>query len=162
MAKISRNAPCPCGSGKKYKKCCLPAEEAVAAEAAVQQRSRIAEWAANFEDDDDPTDLSNEIIDLIDAGKLDEAETACAELKERFPEIIDWIERTGMIYEARGENEKAIESYRQCLVYIEEHRDLYDDGFENWYLRSIKKLEERVASRGGGPTGDSPTEEQSR
>lgn len=22
--KISRNAPCPCGSGKKYKKCCLP------------------------------------------------------------------------------------------------------------------------------------------
>ena len=23
MAKISRNAPCPCGSGKKYKKCCL-------------------------------------------------------------------------------------------------------------------------------------------
>ncbi|NOQ79544.1 MAG: hypothetical protein GQ546_09105 [Gammaproteobacteria bacterium] len=23
MVKISRNAPCPCGSGKKYKKCCL-------------------------------------------------------------------------------------------------------------------------------------------
>jgi uncharacterized protein YecA (UPF0149 family) len=21
--KIGRNAPCPCGSGKKYKKCCL-------------------------------------------------------------------------------------------------------------------------------------------
>lgn len=23
MEKINRNAPCPCGSGKKYKKCCL-------------------------------------------------------------------------------------------------------------------------------------------
>jgi len=23
MTKIGRNAPCPCGSGKKYKKCCL-------------------------------------------------------------------------------------------------------------------------------------------
>lgn len=23
MAKVKRNAPCPCGSGKKYKKCCL-------------------------------------------------------------------------------------------------------------------------------------------
>jgi hypothetical protein len=23
---ISRNAPCPCGSGKKYKKCCLKKE----------------------------------------------------------------------------------------------------------------------------------------
>jgi uncharacterized protein YecA (UPF0149 family) len=23
--KIGRNAPCPCGSGKKYKKCCVDA-----------------------------------------------------------------------------------------------------------------------------------------
>ena len=23
MAKVSRNEPCPCGSGKKYKKCCF-------------------------------------------------------------------------------------------------------------------------------------------
>ena len=22
--RISRNDPCPCGSGKKYKRCCLP------------------------------------------------------------------------------------------------------------------------------------------
>ncbi|NBD24246.1 SEC-C domain-containing protein [Paenibacillus glycinis] len=26
--KTGRNAPCPCGSGIKYKKCCLPAQEA--------------------------------------------------------------------------------------------------------------------------------------
>jgi uncharacterized protein YecA (UPF0149 family) len=24
--KVGRNDPCPCGSGKKYKKCCLPAD----------------------------------------------------------------------------------------------------------------------------------------
>ncbi len=28
-AKISRNAPCPCGSGKKYKRCCLGEKKAV-------------------------------------------------------------------------------------------------------------------------------------
>ena len=28
MAEIGRNAPCPCGSGKKYKKCCLAKDEA--------------------------------------------------------------------------------------------------------------------------------------
>lgn len=28
MMKPSRNDPCPCGSGKKYKKCCLPREQA--------------------------------------------------------------------------------------------------------------------------------------
>jgi len=27
MTKIGRNAPCPCGSGKKYKKCCLGKEK---------------------------------------------------------------------------------------------------------------------------------------
>ncbi len=27
--KVGRNDPCPCGSGKKYKKCCLPKEQAV-------------------------------------------------------------------------------------------------------------------------------------
>jgi hypothetical protein len=26
MTRAGRNAPCPCGSGKKYKLCCLPAE----------------------------------------------------------------------------------------------------------------------------------------
>jgi hypothetical protein len=26
--KVGRNAPCPCGSGRKYKKCCLPREQA--------------------------------------------------------------------------------------------------------------------------------------
>jgi hypothetical protein len=26
--KAGRNQPCPCGSGKKYKKCCLPGDEA--------------------------------------------------------------------------------------------------------------------------------------
>lgn len=30
--KTGRNAPCPCGSGKKYKKCCLKLEEQRAAE----------------------------------------------------------------------------------------------------------------------------------
>jgi preprotein translocase subunit SecA len=28
---VGRNDPCPCGSGKKYKKCHLPLEEGTAA-----------------------------------------------------------------------------------------------------------------------------------
>ena len=30
MAKTGRNAPCPCGSGKKYKKCCMKKDQAAA------------------------------------------------------------------------------------------------------------------------------------
>ncbi len=34
--KVGRNEPCPCGSGKKYKKCCLPRDES----ARLQERKR--------------------------------------------------------------------------------------------------------------------------
>ncbi len=34
MSKIGRNEPCPCGSGKKYKKCCLPFQQKAMAVAA--------------------------------------------------------------------------------------------------------------------------------
>lgn len=38
MVKIGRNAPCPCGSGKKYKKCCLDKDqESSRAKAAAEQ-----------------------------------------------------------------------------------------------------------------------------
>lgn len=40
-AKIGRNHPCPCGSGKKYKKCCLSAAESQAARPSpVHQRDQ--------------------------------------------------------------------------------------------------------------------------
>ena len=42
--KVNRNAPCPCGSGKKYKKCCLLIEEA-------QKQKEIQEWHEWFEKD---------------------------------------------------------------------------------------------------------------
>jgi len=38
MVKIGRNDPCPCGSGQKYKRCCLPRDEATAAERAFEAR----------------------------------------------------------------------------------------------------------------------------
>jgi hypothetical protein len=54
-AKVGRNAPCPCGSGIKYKKCCLPQDEAArtatasdlsAAEAFAEPRSEAALYGA--------------------------------------------------------------------------------------------------------------------
>lgn len=37
MGKIGRNHPCPCGSGKKYKHCCLPAKQAGATGSPINQ-----------------------------------------------------------------------------------------------------------------------------
>jgi hypothetical protein len=38
--KIGRNDPCPCGSGLKYKRCCLPRGEARAAPYSIEDRAR--------------------------------------------------------------------------------------------------------------------------
>lgn len=51
MPKIGRNAPCPCGSGKKYKKCCL-------------EKDRAEEWIAHtaVEDEEDVDIGGTEVI----------------------------------------------------------------------------------------------------
>jgi|GEM_PF-1833239 len=38
---VGRNDPCPCGSGKKYKKCCMPAEQVVSLAGARYERAFI-------------------------------------------------------------------------------------------------------------------------
>ena len=43
--KCGRNDPCPCGSGKKYKKCCLARDEALVCQAAVPRQARTDEHA---------------------------------------------------------------------------------------------------------------------
>lgn len=44
---VSRNAPCPCGSGRKYKLCCLAARQLVRRAAHCEERlgERIRRWA---------------------------------------------------------------------------------------------------------------------
>ena len=54
MGRASRNASCPCGSGRKYKHCCLAREEAVAREARLELAvsRRIQDWAGKqFQDE---------------------------------------------------------------------------------------------------------------
>lgn len=155
MVKINRNAACPCGSGKKYKRCCLPRDQ----EAAARQRDQTAPETSPslpptvvFDDDDNLEQLSNSVVDLIDEGRLDEAEDACRQLKREFPDVIDWIERTGAVHEARGEADKAVEHYRRCLQYIDDHPDYFEEASKDWYRRSIKRLESSGESPGAsGP-----------
>ncbi|WP_246476388.1 tetratricopeptide repeat protein [Salicibibacter cibi] len=57
MAKIGRNEPCPCGSGKKYKQCCLKKENKVidiatkmAAQELEQLNEELEEFAFQYSD----------------------------------------------------------------------------------------------------------------
>ena len=81
MAKPGRNDPCHCGSGKKYKRCCLAKDEQDerALVAATPFRptipAEIAEKLAAYDHaEDELTVASNAAVDLVNAGELDEAE----------------------------------------------------------------------------------------
>jgi tetratricopeptide (TPR) repeat protein len=117
MAKPGRNDPCPCGSGNKYKRCCLPKDEAALREqfvAAVLPRLPAP-------DDRDFIALSESVPNLIKAGKLDEAEQAARELLARWPDDYSGLEGLGMVCEARSETGRAADYYRQALAIIRQH-----------------------------------------
>lgn len=143
MGKISRNAPCPCGSGNKYKKCCLQKDEAQS----ISQRASsptpeelsiqdLQELHAKCEAIDN---LSNSVVDLIHEGKLDDAEQVCIELLNNYPDSVDGLERYAMVYEARGDNEKAIEYYKKTADFARS-KEGFDPEFVKWALDKIKNL----------------------
>lgn len=168
MNKAGRNAPCPCGSGAKYKKCCGPKEaevdaqrfaeqkvERAKADAAYRQKVKddiergkvfnIAKRAGLIDDDDDEeVDLdaaSNAVVDLIKAGTLDAAEAVAHALLVDFPEVHDGYDRLGMVYEARGDRPQAAHWYRQCLAFIRAHRNQYEPEIEAHYEAIIQRLQ---------------------
>jgi tetratricopeptide (TPR) repeat protein len=152
MPTTGRNDPCPCASGKKYKHCCLEREAAamhaalVAKPAAVaaskqKRRAHAEELQATIAEGMELDQASNAVIDLIDAGRLDDAEHAARELLVRYPEVHDGHDRLGMVYEARGLPREAAECYRQVLAFIGAHPDQFEPAMETQYLDMIAKLD---------------------
>jgi tetratricopeptide (TPR) repeat protein len=124
MAKTGRNQPCPCGSGKKYKRCCLRKDEAQQVEERRQAEERHGTTAslhspADLVEDDDLDlldDRSNLVVHLINGGRLDEAEEAARDLLDRYPGFPDGDLRLAMVFEARKQPELAAEHYRKAAA----------------------------------------------
>jgi tetratricopeptide (TPR) repeat protein len=145
MAKPSRNAPCPCGSGKKYKKCCLANDEAA-------ERERRATDATNTQpgpldalawEDDGLDDLSNSVLDLIKAKRFEDALAACRRLLDEWPEVVDGLERSAMVYKAMGQPDQALDYYRRALAFTErdDQRPGFDEPGRQYYRDRIAELE---------------------
>ena len=151
MSNPGRNDPCPCGSGKKYKRCCLEQERLAAADRMAAQRAKqsaaleqrrieITQGLAAYEESAQLDDTSNAVIDLIHTGRLDEAEQAARQLLQDYPDVIDGHDRLGMVYEARGQRHEAITCYRKAIEVIHAHPDDYDPQVEQSYQARIVKL----------------------
>ncbi len=81
--KLGRNDPCHCGSGKKYKKCCLPADEQE-----LRQKSLDAKQEA-IEDDDIPDweEDAGEDVPVSDGDEvLSDADSDSIALRSSYPQ----------------------------------------------------------------------------
>jgi tetratricopeptide (TPR) repeat protein len=79
--------------------------------------------------------------DLVNAGKLDEAENAARDLLERFPEVHDGYDRLAMVYEARGDKKQAAYYYRKVIEVIRAHAEDYDSEFEAVFHKLVAELD---------------------
>ncbi len=133
MTKIGRNAPCSCGSGKKYKRCCLAADQAaqrVSQTPVAPEPSPLTDRLA-LDDYEELGQLSNRVPDLLDEGRLDEAEKVCHDLLHRFPDAVDGIERLGHVHEVRGDLTTAAAHYRKAAAFIRE-TEMPEDEHATW------------------------------
>jgi len=87
------------------------------------------------------TAASNAAVDLVKAGKLDEAEAAARDLLARFPQVHDGWDRLGMVYEARGENRQAADCYRKAIEIIRAQPESYDPEFADVFVKLVDKID---------------------
>ncbi len=140
--KIGRNEKCPCGSGKKYKQCCMRRDQSRRSMETVSRRSPAPQPRFVFEEDD-LDELSNRALDLTNAGRFDEAEKLCRELKERHPDQIDHLDRLGGIREAQGRFDEAAALYRQCAEFARTH-DGFDEHSVAFHERRAREMDARA------------------
>ena len=133
MAKIGRNTSCPCGSGKKHKKCCLLLQNG-----AVQPKPQPTKYIPVYTELDQ---LSNSVMDLIEEDKLDEAESVSKKLLNEYPDQIDGFERLGQVYEARGKKQVAADYYQKAADFAKTMPGFDQESVE-YYLSKAKKINE--------------------
>jgi tetratricopeptide (TPR) repeat protein len=175
--KIGRNDPCRCGSGKKYKRCCLPADEAPAVERARATAEREAAFVlhsaeinarlrrrglgrsedalrsiiAELKNEMYELDrLSHHAADLIHAGRFDEATEACDRLERDHPDEVDAFELRALLHEVRGDTTIAAALYRRALEFTLS-REHYDDELRDSYREHIARLDAQLAKSDASP-----------
>lgn len=129
MVKIGRNDPCPCGSGKKQKKCCLAAPapcESCATAPGRSPQSRRQQL--------DIDELQERYYEAMAAHRLDDAEVVARELLHRFPAWIDGHERLAEVSAARADHATATHHYRQAASGMTPAEPNYDPAYVPYLL----------------------------
>jgi tetratricopeptide (TPR) repeat protein len=131
--RVRRNDPCPCGSGKKYKKCCMPKDEADNADAQSAESDNIhsePEKHKNPRSDEIENNMKR-AIHLMEKRKYEESARAFRSVvlmdKDNYKAITGLgicLAETGMYEDARKCFERALEinpDYTQAKINLAFH-----------------------------------------
>lgn len=97
MSKPGRNDPCPCGSGKKYKACCLHQQPAPAADSTTGER------------------LLREAIALHQSGQWQRAQAHYQQILQADPDHPDALHLLGLIEHQQGRSDSALDRLARAL-----------------------------------------------
>lgn len=97
--KVGRNEPCPCGSGKKYKKCCIDKDS-----------HKLMQSRTNFVDREikEASELSLEYKEESLVGSIDRLERLLSQHDLTLTQKQSAQLNLALAYQRRGEHEKAI------------------------------------------------------
>ena len=144
MEKVGRNEPCPCGSGKKYKKCCLEKDEA---EALREQISAPNGGEKLFNDGG----LHEEEGVLKDYRKLKKTDEKIDFLKKLFPLPADFatdyaIELFAPFHNTMGAEGRHAQAAEIFQIFSKENKEIYEDAcsvFDRMLVYHFIFLEDR-------------------
>jgi hypothetical protein len=162
MAKIGRNARCPCGSGKKYKRCCLAAAGSAQADDLtdryLQQIAKSVALVEVLREIVEALAFKNELLEvvfesvgeLIRQRRIDEALMLCERVLDFCDEAADELEGPPMVHRARGKYVLAAELHLHAceIAGLPEQIDGFGDG-EVELDREMSGGVRRLAAPGG-------------
>ena len=163
--KIGRNDPCPCGSGKKYKRCHLPLDQQgkprVEVNPVVEQAQEDLEYIRPATPAKPSAALLRDLVDKVPEKKR----AKFNELLSRTLEVAEYMERQEEIQAAGAALEAYREEFNKLLqdepAYLDQARNLFaEDRFAP--LRFTAEDVRRAFDHLGGPPNFSMREEAAK
>lgn len=123
-AKTGRNEPCPCGSGKKYKKCCLTKHEEIRKNMSTDQLQEIEDRRRRK---DSHEKIVQRGFDLLFAQDFAKVQSLAQRQLESYPEDDRLYDMLVMVHMAAADYGQAIEICDYRLQVAREEKEFFLD-----------------------------------
>lgn len=176
MSKVGRNEPCPCGSGRKYKVCCLEKDEQVARSereafnANLQERAQRVQEILQIEQEREELALGMQAVRrLFQLGQIDRAHQVARDVLMHQRGGYEEYEQHARSCIERGESREAIGWYEKAIEIVEAHPEQYFSSTPDRYRTliallgadgDIQNTSARAEARSDGATADTAAPEE--